>query len=125
MILGAEWRKLVSTRLPWVLLAVAQLVIVAGVSGLMLNRPDATAVTGQREAVAHIGLVSLFTLVLGCTAVAGEYRLRFGTGDYFKGVGAPVFYPEVTVRVRLAGPGGKYHLPLLLSPLGYSTYRGS
>jgi 5-hydroxyisourate hydrolase len=55
---------------------------------------------------------------------AGDYRLRFATGDYFRASGGPVFYPEVVVRARLEA-GGKYHLPLLLSPYGYSTYRGS
>lgn len=51
----------------------------------------------------------------------GDYRLRFATGDYH---GATAFYPEVVVCVRLGGVS-KYHLPLLLNPFGYSTYRGS
>jgi 5-hydroxyisourate hydrolase len=51
----------------------------------------------------------------------GDYRLRFATGDYH---GDTAFYPEVVVCVRLGG-ASKYHLPLLLSPFGYSTYRGS
>ena len=38
---------------------------------------------------------------------------------------AVVFYPEVIVRVRITDSGGRFHLPLLLSPFGYSTYRGS
>jgi 5-hydroxyisourate hydrolase len=54
----------------------------------------------------------------------GDYRFIFATADYFRVAGAPTFYPEVTVRVRLSA-GGKYHIPLLLSPFGYSTYRGS
>jgi 5-hydroxyisourate hydrolase len=56
---------------------------------------------------------------------AGEYRLRFATGDYFRALGGEPFYPEVAVHVRLDGPSARYHLPLLLSPFGYSTYRGS
>ena len=55
----------------------------------------------------------------------GDYELRFGTGDYFAAQGVTGFYPEVRVRVRLDAPGGHYHIPLLLSPFGYSTYRGS
>ncbi|GAA3933330.1 hypothetical protein [Actinoplanes auranticolor] len=76
MILAAEFRKLRTVRSGWLLLGAAQLVIVAGVSGLMLARDDAATIGAQREAVAHIGVVSLFTLVLGTMAVAGEYRHR-------------------------------------------------
>lgn len=54
----------------------------------------------------------------------GEFRLRFATGAYFHGLGQTAFYPEVVIHVRLEA-GAKYHLPLLLSPFGYSTYRGS
>jgi 5-hydroxyisourate hydrolase len=55
---------------------------------------------------------------------AGDYRLRFDTGHYFRAGGLAAFYPEVVIHVRL-NAGAKYHLPLLLSPFGYSTYRGS
>jgi ABC-2 type transport system permease protein len=78
----AELRKLTTVRSTWLLLGVAQLVVLAGVSGLMLNRDDATTVTGQQEAVAHIGLVALFSLVLGILAIAGEYRHRTITDAY-------------------------------------------
>jgi 5-hydroxyisourate hydrolase len=53
---------------------------------------------------------------------AGVYRLVFGTGDY---LGPDAFYPEVTVEFRVADPAEHYHVPLLISPFGYSTYRGS
>jgi 5-hydroxyisourate hydrolase len=57
---------------------------------------------------------------------AGDYRLRFATADYFTQQGvSEFFYAEVTIAVRLAEGGGHYHVPLLLSPFGYSTYRGS
>ena len=52
----------------------------------------------------------------------GTYRLVFDTGQYL-GVGA--FYPEVVVTFLITEPGERYHVPLLLSPFGYSTYRGS
>ncbi|MCE9532845.1 MAG: hydroxyisourate hydrolase [Planctomycetes bacterium] len=55
----------------------------------------------------------------------GDFRLRFATGPYFKAIGLTEFYPEVIVQVRLDGTAVKYHLPLLLSPFCYSTYRGS
>jgi 5-hydroxyisourate hydrolase len=53
----------------------------------------------------------------------GEYRLRFDTDAYFAGRDA--FYPEVVVAFRVADPEQHYHVPLLLSPFAYSTYRGS
>lgn len=69
-----ELLKLRSTRTVWVLLGAAQLLIVAGISGLMLNGSNVDSPEVIRKAVSHLGLVSLFTLVLGIMAVAGEYR---------------------------------------------------
>jgi 5-hydroxyisourate hydrolase len=63
-------------------------------------------------------------LLPGGVPAVGDYRLRFVTGEYLQAQGFAVFYPEVVIHVRLE-PGTKYHLPLLLSPFGYSTYRGS
>ncbi len=57
----------------------------------------------------------------GAPAADGDYRLRFETGPYLKQGG---FYPYVEIVFRVRG-GGHYHVPLLLSPYGYSTYRGS
>jgi 5-hydroxyisourate hydrolase len=54
----------------------------------------------------------------------GRYRLTFDTGQYFRTVGDAAFYPEVNVVFTVAG-GGHHHVPLLLSPFGYTTYRGS
>ena len=59
------------------------------------------------------------------TQKPGIYRLRFATGDYFQSIGVRGFYPEVQVIVSVDNPAGHYHIPLLLSPYGYSTYRGS
>lgn len=56
---------------------------------------------------------------------AGTYRLVFDTGGYFAGRGEPTFYPEVTVTFAVAAAGEPHHVPLLLSPFAYSTYRGS
>jgi 5-hydroxyisourate hydrolase len=53
------------------------------------------------------------------------YRLRFATGAYFAAMGTRGFYPEVSVVVQIDEPAQHYHVPLLLSPFGYSTYRGS
>jgi 5-hydroxyisourate hydrolase len=53
------------------------------------------------------------------------YRLTFGTGGYFAALGVATFYPFVTITFEVRDPAGHYHVPLLLSPFGYSTYRGS
>jgi 5-hydroxyisourate hydrolase len=55
-------------------------------------------------------------------AGAGVHRLVFGTGEY---LGPDAFYPEVVVAFRVHDPAEHHHVPLLLSPFGYSTYRGS
>jgi len=60
---------------------------------------------------------------------AGTYELVFHVGDYFAGDGAkaaePRFLDDVVIRFGVAQPGEHYHVPLLISPYGYSTYRGS
>jgi 5-hydroxyisourate hydrolase len=55
----------------------------------------------------------------------GVYRLRFDTGGYFAAAGREAFYPEVVVTFRITDAAQHYHVPLLLSPFAYSTYRGS
>jgi 5-hydroxyisourate hydrolase len=62
---------------------------------------------------------------LGDDLPAGVYRLHFDTGAYFAARDVPTFYPEVIVAFEIADAGGKYHVPVLLSPYAYSTYRGS
>lgn len=78
----AELRKLTTARSTWLMLAIAQLIVVAGVSGLMSRNDDPAGDAGQRGAIAHVGLVSLFTLVVGILAVAGEYRHRTITDTF-------------------------------------------
>ncbi len=53
------------------------------------------------------------------------YRLAFETGAYFAAAGRPTFYPRVEVTFEVTDPARHHHVPLLLSPFGYSTYRGS
>ena len=55
----------------------------------------------------------------------GRYRLTFDTGAYFRAAGEAGFYPEVSVTFVVGHGGEHFHVPLLLSPFGYSTYRGS
>jgi 5-hydroxyisourate hydrolase len=56
---------------------------------------------------------------------AGRYRLTFDTRAYFSASGEAGFYPEVSVTFVVEAGEDHYHVPLLLSPFGYSTYRGS
>ena len=60
----------------------------------------------------------------GAPLRAGRYRLTFDTGAYFRDRGEPPFYPEVAIEFLVAADE-PHHIPLLLSPFGYSTYRGS
>ncbi|MEE2788488.1 MAG: hydroxyisourate hydrolase [Myxococcota bacterium] len=59
------------------------------------------------------------------TLTEGVYRIGFATGEYFEGQGVPSFYPEVSITFRVEATTEHYHVPLLVSPFGYSTYRGS
>ncbi len=56
---------------------------------------------------------------------AGTYRLVYETGVYFKGQGTKTFFPQVEIIFEIEKTDEHYHVPLLLSPFGYSTYRGS
>lgn len=63
---------------------------------------------------------------LGPDAVpTGTYRIEFDTGAYFRACGVDSFFPRVTIDFLLTEEGQHYHVPLLLSPFAYSTYRGS
>jgi 5-hydroxyisourate hydrolase len=59
------------------------------------------------------------------TASAGSYRVVFKTGDYYKMNNQKTFFPEIPVEFNMETTGEHYHIPLLLSPFGYSTYRGN
>lgn len=61
----------------------------------------------------------------GKTLLAGTYRIRFELEDYLHGTQQPVFYPYAEIVFVVADPAAHFHIPLLLSPFGYSTYRGS
>ncbi|WP_194395986.1 hydroxyisourate hydrolase [Microbacterium atlanticum] len=54
----------------------------------------------------------------------GSYRLSFATGDYFAGTGRETFYPTVSIDFSVVDDE-HYHVPLLISPYSYSTYRGN
>mmetsp|Transcript_17603 Transcript_17603/g.33183 ORF Transcript_17603/g.33183 Transcript_17603/m.33183 type:complete len:124 (+) Transcript_17603:38-409(+) len=55
----------------------------------------------------------------------GTYKMKFHTKEYYVKSNTTTFYPHVEVVFQIQDPGDHYHIPLLLSPFGYSTYRGS
>ena len=61
-------------------------------------------------------------LLAGSAVEPGEYELLFDVAAWRKGGG---FYDVVPIRFRIGDPGAHYHVPLILAPFGYSTYRGS
>lgn len=61
----------------------------------------------------------------GTKLAAGVYRLTFDTAGYFRAKGTKGFYPHVHITFEIGAADEHYHVPLLLSPWGFSTYRGS
>ena len=68
-------------------------------------------------------------LIEGASFGIGGYELQFHAGDYFRASGLdlpdPPFLDRIVIRFGISDPNVHYHVPLLLSPYGYSTYRGS
>ncbi|MYM26618.1 hydroxyisourate hydrolase [Duganella sp. FT135W] len=56
---------------------------------------------------------------------AGDYRIVFETGEHYARLGKQTFFPRIPVEFKVDGKEPHYHIPLLLSPYGYSTYRGN
>ena len=90
----------------------------AGVPVTLLDADDTVLDREVTDADGRVG-------VLGDESAPGIYRLRFDTGAYFRERGVATFYPEVSITFEIADATAKYHVPLLLSPYAYSTYRGS
>lgn len=79
-------------------------------------RPVAAGTTDDDGRIAEFGPVDL---------APGVYRVSFATEAYFAGTHQSAFYPEVVIAFTLSDPEAHYHVPLLLSPYAFSTYRGS
>ncbi|MGR9580132.1 hydroxyisourate hydrolase [Pandoraea commovens] len=75
------------------------------------------------ETDAHGRIKSLFPK--GERFTKGEYRVIFKTGEYFGKMKQDTFFPEIPVLFRVVDATQHYHIPLLLSQYGYSTYRGN
>ena len=61
----------------------------------------------------------------GAALDRGRYRLTFEVGEYFRARGATNFHPRIPVEIEVADAAQHYHVPLLLSAHGYTTYRGT
>ncbi|WP_442482111.1 hydroxyisourate hydrolase [Aeoliella sp. SH292] len=85
------------------------------VEGTLLD-PIATGITDADGRV---------TDLLSGKLTPGVYQLSFDVAAYFTKLGVESFYPKVDIQFDLKEPSEHYHVPLLLSPFGYSTYRGS
>ena len=97
----------------------------AGVSVLLESASAGKAWTEVGRGVTNADGRVPSLLPAGVSLAAGSYRLTFETGAYFAAAGVQGFYPSVPVVVEIRDPAVHYHVPLLLSPFGYSTYRGS
>jgi 5-hydroxyisourate hydrolase len=90
----------------------------AGVTVTLTDGAGATLTTAATDDDGRIA-------TLGDDLTAGLYRLHFDTGAYFARLDVPTFYPEIVIAFEITDAAGKYHVPVLLSPHAYSTYRGS
>ncbi len=70
------------------------------------------------------GRIAAFTDA-GASLRPGTYQLRFAVAEYWMAAGRASFYPEIVITFMIGTDTEHYHVPLLLSPFGYSTYRGS
>jgi hydroxyisourate hydrolase len=136
-IAAAEQRKITAIRLEKLLSEVTEVsALTTHVLDTSLGRPAAgVAVTLERReagAFVEIGRGRTDTdgrcrelLPNGVSLQSAVYRLTFDAGAYFGERGTPSFYPQVSVVFEVHEPSQHHHVPLLLSPFGYSTYRGS
>lgn len=90
-----------------------------GIDLTLLAADDTVLGEGRTDADGRVGTIGPPRLD------AGDYRLRFGTGSWFARQGVTAFYPEIVIAFTITDPEQHYHVPVLLNPFGYSTYRGS
>ncbi|HEY2551971.1 MAG TPA: hydroxyisourate hydrolase [Streptosporangiaceae bacterium] len=90
--------------------------VTSGAGSGQAGEPVASGSTGPDGRLSDLGPAQL---------PGGTYRLIFDTGDYLVATAGHRFFPEVTVTFTIDEREPHYHVPLLLSPFGYATYRGS
>lgn len=86
--------------------------------------PDGTVIGVAQAETDDDGRVASF-LPEGMKVNSGTYRLTFETAPYWHARGQPSFFPVVAIEFQIADHTAHHHVPLLMSPFGYSTYRGS
>ncbi len=91
----------------------------AGITVALIGPDGALVAAGETDADGRISELGPSELP------AGEYRMEFQTGVYFAAAARPTFYPRITIAFLVTTAAEHYHVPLLLSPFAYSTYRGS
>ncbi|HTD35044.1 MAG TPA: hydroxyisourate hydrolase [Candidatus Elarobacter sp.] len=79
----------------------------------------------RHVATAHTNADGRTAAPLGDDLAPGTYELLFAVAEYFARDGTTAFFDAIPIRFRIAEANARYHVPLLLSPWGYSTYRGS
>ncbi|CAN5344823.1 hydroxyisourate hydrolase [soil metagenome] len=90
-------------------------------AGVAVTLTDSTGTIVAQAVTDDDGRVSSLT----DAPLSGVYRLTFDTASYFAAQAVVGFYPEVIISFEITDAATKYHVPLLLSPYAYSTYRGS
>ncbi len=91
-----------------------------------LERDDALLGSGVTDADGRVrDLVANDADGKGAQLSEGDYQLTFYVGEYLSAGGRDSFYRVILIQFRIAEGEDHYHVPLLLSPFGYSTYRGS
>lgn len=101
----------------------------AGMTVALFATGGGTATLLQRCTLGQDGRNPGGPLIAGANLRQGTYRLVFAAGDYFRSRGVtlpdPPFLDQVSIDFGVAEPASHYHVPLLVSPWSYSTYRGS
>jgi len=115
-------------RLTTHVLDTARGVPAAGVR-IRLSRISGATHTGLAETLTNADGRCAAPLLAGADLVAGVYEVVFAAGDYLRATGQAgeglLFLDDIPIRFGVADPGAHYHVPLLISPFAYSTYRGS
>jgi 5-hydroxyisourate hydrolase len=96
---------------------------------IVLSRQDAGGTRMIKTMTTNVDGRCDAPLLSGDEMQAGTYELAFHAGDYLRALGTrlpePAFLDVIPIRFGIADTAGHYHVPLLISPYGYSTYRGS